>query len=401
MQSRVRDMYKFNRMIGNFGKVSLIRKSLIKGTFDKFSIFEGEPGTGKSSIAKVIAMFLTCESEDKNTTGEPCLKCPTCQANLRALEDGNFRGKVHYIDLGRKEDNIENMIIELFKLKSDGDVYILDEAHNLTRQEQTALLIELENNTNNYIMMCSSRSHTMLKELIERATSFRFSILGMEESKLLANRVIAEGEYRITAQVRDLILNYSEGVPRKIIKLIDFIANSEPTIKEIEELLGIINSDVYFEILDASMTDLGTYRTVLMEYANKYGAKNLVNGFREFIINAIFRLEGSVMDKLGNKGYQVLVNIGYDKLSQILVLLDSYRKEDIKTIDVLGLGLRIQNILRERTMTSIVANKNKDGVKQGLEASLVVRTMKEDESRESLSSKIFTNKLSENDIDSL
>ncbi len=149
------------------------------------------------------------------------------------------------------------------------------------------------------------------------------------------------------------------------------------------------------------MTDLGTYRTVLMEYSNKYGAKNLVNGFREFIINAIFRLEGSVMDKLGNKGYQVLVNIGYYKLSQILVLLDSYRKEDIKTIDVLGLGLRIQNILKERTITSIVANKNKDGVKQGLEASLVVRTMKEDENKESLNSKIFTNKLSENDIDSL
>ena len=88
-QKGIKRRYQFRDLIGNVGTTNLIRNSLKNKTFPNFVILSGLPGTGKSSSAEISALYLTCEQPGDN--GEPCLQCPSCIANLKALQRSGWK----------------------------------------------------------------------------------------------------------------------------------------------------------------------------------------------------------------------------------------------------------------------------------------------------------------------
>src|ERR1043166_6104244 len=108
-------------------------------------LFCGPRGTGKTTLARVLAMALNCENEAVRKTGEPCGECESC----RRICAGSASLDVVEIDAAsnRGVDDARELRERAMYAPSGDDrykVYIVDEAHMLTREAWNALLKILE-----------------------------------------------------------------------------------------------------------------------------------------------------------------------------------------------------------------------------------------------------------------
>lgn len=370
-QKGIKRRYQFRDLIGNVGTINLIRNSLKNKTFPNFVILSGLPGTGKSSSAEISALYLTCEQPRDN--GEPCLQCPSCIANLKALQTTGESTSLKKINLGVKDSNtnINELIKNIFKLQHVGNtVYILEEAHSLTKQEQTALLEEIDRNRGAYVIMVTTRPYSLLEELRSRGTSFNFGRLKKPEAKLLIDKLCEEGNYSFTQHVKDLIIANAKSVPRDIVKLSGFISANEFNSADIESFLGYIDHRHFEAILRICSKDLYSLDSYLEEILSEYTPDTLLVKFKEYMVNAVLKSEGGVTDVLGarRKDTELFRELGFTKMFKISQIIDGYKTSEITETDFKMMVLKIRQVILDSDLTGIVKNKRTEGMKQSVES---------------------------------
>ena len=129
----------FSEVSGQDHVVKALQNSLAKDKVHHAFLFAGTRGVGKTTIARLLAKALNCE---KGVTSEPCGKCDSCLA----IDEGN------YVDLmevdAASQTGIDAMreLIDYTHYMPIGryKVYLIDEAHQLSKAAQTALLKTLE-----------------------------------------------------------------------------------------------------------------------------------------------------------------------------------------------------------------------------------------------------------------
>ena len=131
---------RFDEILGQDRVVNVLRNQVITGKISHAYIFSGERGTGKTSTAKIFAKAINCKNP-KN--GSPCLECENCLA----IENETTIDVVEMdAASNRRIDDIrnlkDNVIYPPNNLKYK--VYIIDEAHMITREAFNALLKIME-----------------------------------------------------------------------------------------------------------------------------------------------------------------------------------------------------------------------------------------------------------------
>jgi len=190
-------------------------------------MFEGERGTGKTTLAFLMAEKFGAPSE-----------------NISQVNCADNRG----IDFHR--DLISNLHRSSFF--GEKRVLILDEIHGLTPESQNAWLIPLEPKNlskNTLIVACTTSTEKMLGTLLRRFTRFRTKTLNNNESKLLIDKLCEENGFKLGKIAQVLLAEKSEGIPGLIISNLPKIVGLEDE-REIRSLLELSSLEVDSDTLD-------------------------------------------------------------------------------------------------------------------------------------------------------
>jgi len=229
-------------------------------------IFSGQRGTGKTTMARLLAKSLNCGGPRPAGAIEPCGTCDSC----REIAGGS---PIDVIEIdaasNRGIDDIRGLR-ENARYAPSRDPYkffIIDEAHQLTKEAWNALLKTLEEPPPNVIFVfCTTEAHSIPQTIVSRCQTFAFHNLGFEETvKQLEHICQAEG-IEATEEALAVITQAGEGSLRDSLSTLDQAIAccgaklDGPTVRQ---LLGVVTTAALDEVV-AGITEQSPERMLAL-----------------------------------------------------------------------------------------------------------------------------------------
>ena len=211
----------FDEIVGQNVIVQTLKNVVIKNNLTHAYLFTGPRGTGKTSIAKILAKTINCE-ESKN--GVPCEKCVSCTQI-------NNKETVDIIEIDAASNNGVDEIrelkskVNLVPSNSKYKVYIIDEVHMLTTGAFNALLKTLEEPPAHIIfILATTEPHKIPATILSRCQRFDFKRIS--ESSLIERLNVVCGKEKIVINEEAIreIARISDGGMRDALSLLDQVS---------------------------------------------------------------------------------------------------------------------------------------------------------------------------------
>ncbi|WP_339069006.1 DNA polymerase III subunit gamma/tau [Fusobacterium animalis] len=234
----------FSEVSGENEIVKSLKLSLKNKSMAHAYLFSGPRGVGKTTVARLIAKGVNCLNLKEN--GEPCNECKNC----KAINEGRFSDLIE-IDAAsnRSIDEIRSLKEKINYQPVEGlkKVYIIDEAHMLTKEAFNALLKTLEEPPAHVIfILATTELEKILPTIISRCQRYDFKPLDLEEMKAGLEHILKEENLSMTDDVYPVIYENSSGSMRDSISILERLivtANGkEINLKIAEDTLGITPS---------------------------------------------------------------------------------------------------------------------------------------------------------------
>ena len=245
-------------LLGNEKNKQLLKNYLNNGGLPHTLLFSGASGCGKTTVARIVALGLNCESVD-HSTANPCLVCNSCKS---ILNGSNL--DVHEINVGRDggKDAIAKLVKDLASAPfiSKIKVLIFDESHKLTEAAKDLLLKEIEDGYSHvYFIFCTNQPAALKSKkkggdaFLSRCSKMKFDTLPIEEIKdMLINVSQFEGE-EYNTDVIDYIAEETKGVPRDaLVILSSVVGEGSWTLDAVKTFVGVLIDEDDPQIIELS-----------------------------------------------------------------------------------------------------------------------------------------------------
>ncbi|MCR5623763.1 MAG: DNA polymerase III subunit gamma/tau [Lachnospiraceae bacterium] len=246
-------------------------------------LFCGTRGTGKTTIAKILARAVNCENPKD---GSPCNECPTCRA---INEQRSFN--VVEIDAASNNgvSNIRDIIEEVRYAPTEGKyrVYIIDEVHMLSNGAFNALLKTLEEPPSYVIfILATTEPHKIPITILSRCQRYDFKRISIQTiSDRLLELTEKEG-VSLNQDASDYIAKVADGSMRDALSLLDqciaFYPNETLDMDKTLQVLGAVDQKVYEDLFRAMTAGKITECVNIINNLIDYG-KELTQFVSEYI----------------------------------------------------------------------------------------------------------------------
>ena len=240
----------FEEVKGQDHIVKTLKNQVKAGRTQHAYLFCGTRGTGKTSVAKIMAKAVNCEHP---VDGSPCNECASC----RAIAAGNSMNVIE-IDAASNNgvDNIREIVEEVRYRPTQGNfkVYIIDEVHMLSAGAFNALLKTLEEPPSYIIfILATTESGKIPTTILSRCQRYNFRRID-QETIIARMRELTERE-NVKAEDRALrfVARSADGSMRDALSLLDqcmaFYMGETLTYEKALFALGAVDTDVFGELL--------------------------------------------------------------------------------------------------------------------------------------------------------
>jgi DNA polymerase III subunit gamma/tau len=246
----------FDEVVGQQHVVRTLRNAVEQGKVHHAYLFVGSRGTGKTSMAKILARSLNCERGGPTIT--PCGECESC-----VTISGGTSIDVIEMDAAsnRSVDDVRDLRERVAYAPTGGrwKVYILDEAHMLTKEAWNAFLKTLEEPPPNTVfVLATTEAHKVMATIADRCQRFDFQRPSLEQiSEVLTRVATMEGIEAEDAAVA-MIARSASGSFRDALGTLDQLiafGGNQVKLDDVLELLGAADAELLFDAVDAVIAE--------------------------------------------------------------------------------------------------------------------------------------------------
>ena len=290
---------KFSEVVGQEHIIKTLQNAIKLNKVAHAYLFCGPRGTGKTTLAKIMAKAMNCEH---GPTIEPCCECDVCTGIAKGIISD-----VVEIDAA-SNNGVEDVraIRDTVKfLPSVGKykVYIIDEVHMLSQAAFNALLKTLEEPPAHVIfILATTEPYKLPKTILSRCQRFDFSSISLEDT-LKRLKIVAQDEnIKISEEALHQIAISAEGGMRDALSIFDqcisYSVNEEISLDDVLAISGNISYIKMIELLNNCANNESANCITLLDNIIKEGKEvpRIVNDLILFLRDVLMFKNNAVLD---------------------------------------------------------------------------------------------------------
>ncbi len=243
----------FDEVIGQEHIAQTLKKAIESGRVAHAYLFCGTRGTGKTSMARILAKAMNCQAFDSPTT-QPCGTCNSCQAIARGDDID-----VIEIDAASNTgvDNVRDVIenSQYRPARARFKIYIVDEAHMLSKPAFNALLKTLEEPPDHVkFILATTEPEKILPTILSRCQRYDFRNIATREIAGHLAEICTQEGIEADADALGLVAKAGAGSMRDALSLLDRLLSAGEkrlSAELVEQLLGMPRTQVIFELVES------------------------------------------------------------------------------------------------------------------------------------------------------